>query len=54
MDNVNELINQSAQANTRLAQIIEQTGSKGGAASIPDNTQGTQESEMQLAQFLGQ
>jgi len=53
MDNVNELINQHAQQNAQMAQVMEQAGSR-DAAAIPDNTQGTGDGAMALAQFLGQ
>lgn len=52
-DNVNELINQNAQANTQMAQIMEQAGAGGSPAAIPDTGQGGGQ-EMALAQFLGQ
>jgi hypothetical protein len=57
IDNVNELINQNAQQNTQLAQVMQQAqGGQGApnAAAIPDNSQGTGDNAMALAQFLGQ
>jgi protein-disulfide isomerase-like protein with CxxC motif len=56
MDNVNELINKQAQQNTQMAQVMQQAQGEGApnAAAIPDNTQGTGDGAMALAQFLGQ
>lgn len=54
LDNVNELISRNAQANTQMAQILDQAGQGAPPEAIPDTTAGTGESAMALAQFLGQ
>jgi len=53
MDNVNELINQNANQMAQMSQVMEMAGEK-DAANIPDNTAGTGDGAMAMAQFLGQ